>query len=331
MPSRPSTAVAHCFQAALTSASYNAANRLTQRVANGVTISPTWDANGSLTNDGTNAYVWDARNRLSQIGGLGSFVYDAFGRRQTATRGGTATSFLYDGWEVAQEQQSGAASANLLLGLGVDERLGRTAGGAASSYLTDRLGSTLALASGSTPAIATSYGYDAQGNSTVTGTSSTNSFQFAERENDATGLITMRNRYYNPAWGRFISEDPIGLAGGSNLYVYATNDPVTFRDPLGLYASATTPSPDPGSATPPTSPSPSGGGDGGGDISTMDTTLPASGWASSQDGLRRLWPDAGLERIEARVIPRPDGGRRDRSLAEPGDDTLVAAWSWTSP
>lgn len=38
--------------AAVTSATYNLANRMTARTAAGVTINPTWDANGSLTGDG---------------------------------------------------------------------------------------------------------------------------------------------------------------------------------------------------------------------------------------------------------------------------------------
>jgi len=32
--------------------------------------------------------------------------------------------------------------------------------------------------------------------------------------------------------GRFLSEDPIGLAGGINSYVYAGNDPVNGWDPM---------------------------------------------------------------------------------------------------
>ena len=43
-----------------------------------------------------------------------------------------------------------------------------------------------------------------------------------------------RNRYYDPATGRFTQEDPIGLAGGMNLYGYAGGDPVNFSDPFGL-------------------------------------------------------------------------------------------------
>ena len=46
-----------------------------------------------------------------------------------------------------------------------------------------------------------------------------------------------RNRWYDPKIGRFISEDPIGFAGGDiNLYGYVGNNPLSFVDPLGNYA-----------------------------------------------------------------------------------------------
>jgi len=42
-------------------------------------------------------------------------------------------------------------------------------------------------------------------------------------------------RYYQPTLQRFISEDPIGFAGGDvNLYAYVANNPATFIDPIGL-------------------------------------------------------------------------------------------------
>jgi RHS repeat-associated protein len=48
-------------------------------------------------------------------------------------------------------------------------------------------------------------------------------------------LYYMRARYYDPRVGRFISEDPIGFAGGDvNLYGYVQNDPVNGIDPGGL-------------------------------------------------------------------------------------------------
>jgi hypothetical protein len=43
------------------------------------------------------------------------------------------------------------------------------------------------------------------------------------------------SRFYDPETGRYISADPIGLAGGMNLYAYVENDPVNFVDPLGLF------------------------------------------------------------------------------------------------
>jgi RHS repeat-associated protein len=60
-------------------------------------------------------------------------------------------------------------------------------------------------------------------------------YGFTGREEDGSGLVFMRNRYYHPQLGRFISQDPIGFAGGLNLYAYCSNDPINFTDPLGLY------------------------------------------------------------------------------------------------
>lgn len=53
---------------------------------------------------------------------------------------------------------------------------------------------------------------------------------------DQSGLYYRRNRYYDPNTGQFTQEDPIGLAGGLNLYGYANGDPVTYSDPFGLSA-----------------------------------------------------------------------------------------------
>jgi len=51
---------------------------------------------------------------------------------------------------------------------------------------------------------------------------------------DASGQIYMRNRYYDPGTGRFTQEDPLGLAGGLNVYGFAAGDPVNYSDPFGL-------------------------------------------------------------------------------------------------
>src|SRR5471032_2602134 len=53
-------------------------------------------------------------------------------------------------------------------------------------------------------------------------------------QRDPSGLEYRRNRYYDPQSGRFTQEDPIGLAGGLNLYGFAGGDPLNFDDPFGL-------------------------------------------------------------------------------------------------
>jgi RHS repeat-associated protein len=54
---------------------------------------------------------------------------------------------------------------------------------------------------------------------------------------DPSGLVYMRNRFYDPKSGRFTQQDPIGLGGGMNLYGFAGGDPVNYSDPFGLWPS----------------------------------------------------------------------------------------------
>ncbi len=211
------------------SATYNVNNQLTQWKG----ASLTYDANGNLTSDGTNTYTWNARNQLVSVSGPvpASFQYDPFGRRVSKTIGGT-TQYLYDGANPVQEISGTSASANLLTG-GEDEYLQRTDSAGARSFLTDALGSTLALAD-STGALQTQYTFEPFGNTSTTGTATANSFAYTGRELDATGLYFYRARYYNPALGRFISEDPLGFGSGdTNLYSYVGNRPLDYNDPSG--------------------------------------------------------------------------------------------------
>jgi RHS repeat-associated protein len=151
-----------------------------------------------MTSDGTHSYTWDARNRLKQIdlGNTASFTYDPFGRRATKSIVGTSTTFLYDGVNAVQEVIGGTNTANSLSG-GVDEVFQRTDSAGARSFLTDPLGSTIALAD-STGTVQTSYSFEPFGNTTVSGSATTNSFAYTGRELDATGLDFYRARYYNP-------------------------------------------------------------------------------------------------------------------------------------
>jgi RHS repeat-associated protein len=55
-----------------------------------------------------------------------------------------------------------------------------------------------------------------------------------QTEDAETGLYYNWHRYYDPALGRYVTADPIGLVGGVNLYAYVGGDPVNLSDPDGL-------------------------------------------------------------------------------------------------
>jgi RHS repeat-associated protein len=217
---------------ALSSATFDDGNEMTQRAS----TSLSYDANGNLTSDGTNTYTWNARNQLASISGgvSASFAYDALGRRVSKTVNSQTTAYLHAGADVVQELSGGTPTADMLNGFAVDERHTCDCNGAPRSLLADVLGSTVALTN-SSGTVQTEYTYEPFGQTSVSGTTSSNSAQYTGRDNDGTGLYYYRARYYSPALHRFISEDPLGLGGGDvNLYAYVRNNPLGFNDPFGL-------------------------------------------------------------------------------------------------
>jgi RHS repeat-associated protein len=205
-----------------------------------------YDNNGnmlSVTNScGTTTYDWDVRNRLVGIDGYkpdcspltATFKYNALGRRIEKTVNGKIIQYLYDGSDIIQEIENGVVSTNYIRTLNIDEPLARIkADGTLRYYQTDALGSVIALTDENS-VVKSQYSYDPFGNVTVSGEPSDNPFQYTDRENDGTGLYYYRARYYSPELQRFISEDPIGLAGGVNQFTYVGNNPVNFVDPFGL-------------------------------------------------------------------------------------------------
>src|ERR1035437_406948 len=131
-----------------------------------------------------------------------------------------------------QPSSGSTVTANSIVG-GTDQVFSRTDSAGARSHLTDGLGSTLAPADTS-GAGQTRYDHTPHGAPTAAGAASANTVQYSGRENDANGLYYYRARYYNPTTGRFISEDPLGLAAGINLYAYAADAPVVLNAPGGM-------------------------------------------------------------------------------------------------
>ena len=218
---------------------YDAANELTRW--NSATTNLMYDSNGNLTTEAqggvTTTYTWDARNRLTGISRTGltaSFVYDGLGRRKSKTINGTTTGFWYDANDVYAELNGATPSATYIRGLSIDEPYIRK-GASDEFYEGDALGSSLVLTDAA-GASQTTYTYEPFGNTTQTGTASTNVFQYAGRENDGTGLYYYRERYYNPSLQRFMSEDPLEITSGDiNFYAYVFDSPTNYVDPSGLY------------------------------------------------------------------------------------------------
>ncbi|WP_148830104.1 RHS repeat domain-containing protein, partial [Xanthomonas sontii] len=214
------------------SGSFDDNNRQTQ--ADGQTLS--YDTNGNLLSDGVRTYVWNARDQLVEIkqgtASIASFGYDPLGRRVSKTEGGQTISYLYDGLDAVQETQGGTVNP-ILTGLGIDKRYARNDASGRTYYLTDSLGSTRLLTD-SEGKVVQRYDYDSYGSTAHSSAGFNNPYQYTGREKDQSGLYYYRARYYQPNLARFISEDPIGLAGGINSYAYVAGSPVLQVDPLGL-------------------------------------------------------------------------------------------------
>ncbi len=215
-----------------------------------------YDDAGNVTdiayNDGrVLALTWDSRYRLTSVSINGSqsesYGYDALGRRISVSSGGVTEKMIYDGLHViADTDQNGNLVRSYTYGPGVDNILSMTMHGETTNtyyYVKDHLGSVQAIVD-SSGSVVESYQYGGWGNvlgvydSTggVLQTSSIgNRFLWQGREYSwMTGLYYFRARWYDPITGRWLSNDPIGISGGLNQYVFCNDNPVMFIDPLGL-------------------------------------------------------------------------------------------------
>lgn len=220
---------------AVSTSTYDAGNRQLAFGAQAFTFDDTGNRLTQTDPSGTITSTWDARNRLVSLTGpatSATFAYDALGRHVSKTINGVTTTYLYDGLDAVKES-SGGIDAAYLRTPAIDETLVRTDATDTVHYLGEALGSTMALTNtgGTAP---TTYTYEPFGRTETTGTPNPNLFRFTGREDDGTGLHYYRARYYDPIRSRFVSEDPIGLANGLNVYAYTLNSPLNWIDPLGL-------------------------------------------------------------------------------------------------
>ncbi|MFH1884014.1 MAG: RHS repeat-associated core domain-containing protein, partial [Planctomycetota bacterium] len=106
-------------------------------------------------------------------------------------------------------------------------------------FLNDRLGTPQMLTNSSNTVVWEGI-YKPFGEADVnTNSSVKNNFRFPGQYYDQeTGLHYNYHRYYDPSTGRYLTPDPIGLAGGINLFLYADGNPINEVDRLGLIVEA---------------------------------------------------------------------------------------------
>ncbi len=205
-----------------------------------------YDADGNLISKteagGTTNYNYDSLGRLdSVISPTDTFTYeyDVLGNRIASTRNGQRTEYLIDpvgqGDVLGEYDSSGQLIAHYVHGNGLVSRIDAAS---AEGYFTFDVTGNASQLTGPAGAVLNSYQYLPFGEPLSAAGTTPNPFTYAGQfgvMRDGSGLYFMRNRYYDPALGRFASPDPIGFVGAdANLYRYAGNQPTGLADPDGL-------------------------------------------------------------------------------------------------
>ncbi|MDP3650856.1 MAG: RHS repeat-associated core domain-containing protein [Rhodoferax sp.] len=203
-----------------------------------------WDDEGRLSSQTggiAKTLGWDQKNRAKAINGV-TYNYDPLNYR-IGQQGGTLGNrdYYLEGEHLEAEYANGYRQAKYFRGLSTDELLAGYSydangnNGTPTIYHHDALMSVTGLSTHEGGTVQTA-NYSAFGDRTVSAVGvSNNRLTYTGREKDGdTGLYYYRARYYDPAIGRFISEDPLGFAAGDvNFYQYTANNPVNANDPSG--------------------------------------------------------------------------------------------------
>jgi RHS repeat-associated protein len=165
-------------------------------------------------------------------------LYDAEGRLARACDGAAWVAF--DGDNVSGTVLAGGKGWTFFHGPGLDNPLmgyyRPTTGASRVFYwVTDGQGRELAVADSAGLQQDTDSNLDISGWHQAGGNANSYTFASARQANaNLPSLSFFRNRVYDQNTGRWLQEDPIGLAGGLNLYQFNGNNPVAYTDPFGL-------------------------------------------------------------------------------------------------
>lgn len=167
-----------------------------------------------------------------------SYFYDGAGNRLKAIRDTSTTKYIYGagGNLLAEADASNNITKYYIYGAGLLAMV-NASDNQVYTYHFNQVGSTVAMTDQSKNVV-NKYSYDEFGSVLNQVEAVPQPFKFVGQfgvMTEPNGFYYMRARYYDPKVGRFISEDPIGFAGGDvNLMAYVGNNPLLLIDPLGL-------------------------------------------------------------------------------------------------
>lgn len=198
-----------------------------------------YDRNGNLVEDSGFRYSYDHRNQLTRIVRKSDdkridLLRDYFGRSSIERDNAVTTVSIFDGRKVLEQFENDRLRRSIAHGPMVDGVIAVAAGGNDLFLLSDLSGSVRYVFDGTTRS--DFFVYDEFGNLRQSLTSGVdNPYRFAGKMPiGETGKYDFVFRVYDPALGRFLQRDPKGYVDGTNLYSYARNNPLAFRDPDGL-------------------------------------------------------------------------------------------------
>ena len=225
------------------SGTYNNGAQLTSAVNSGTTTNYTYNADGqrlTAASGGTTLATgaWNgagdltAYNNAAAGANMSAATYDGQDIRASDTVAGTSQTFTWNTSGTMPQLLMDSASAYIYADGGTPAEQVNLTTGTVRYLVADALGSVRGIVS-SSGALTGTTGYDAFGNPLASGglTAST-PFGYAGGYTDATGLIYLLNRYYDPATGQFISVDA-AIRSTGQPYQYASGDPVNKADPTG--------------------------------------------------------------------------------------------------
>lgn len=215
---------------------YNAANQLTSGGA-------TYDPNGNLTNDGTNATTWDRANRMRTFGGA-DYSFDGIGNRVSQTVGATVTRYLLDlqpGLAVVLSETAGVATTRYVHSpRGIHAQ--KDTSGNWEWLAQDGLSSVRQVVDGSNNLL-WSTNYDSFGTGFAALGTAQSPYGFTGEPTLPGGLLHLRARNYNPALGVFTALDPfegiMDRAMSLNGYSWVEGNTSNAVDPRGMCAQPT--------------------------------------------------------------------------------------------